>query len=382
MKAIINDNKNTLYTESSLNQSKGDSPLTDWMDRQNNGQEEKNAERFEVNRKKAKAADKKARKFINEEVARKKLEHYAVNMTKDSLSQGGATAVRQALGVVFTELTMTIWDEIPNIRNKIGNEFSAERFFESIIKIVENGFVRVRKKMQAIFDALINGFMSGFINSIVTTIINIFLTTGKNLVRVIRQAMTSITEAVRILFFNKENRSPGDRLLAVVKILLTGAATVMGVILEQALSETLSASGLAAVPVIGSALAEAISVFSGILITGILSVTFLYVLDNSEFVKKIVAFIDYLFADGVAKAREKMEAANQLLDEYIAKLSGVDVGKLKEEVSRLHALNFAVVSGDINSMYSYCFDSGINLQFDSEYEFVAFMEDDDSILEI
>jgi hypothetical protein len=382
MRTIINDGQNTLYTDSSINQSKGDSPLSDWMDRQKEGEEHKNAERFGVDREKATAADKKARKHIDEKVARRKMEHYASSVTQDGLKQGGAMAVRQALGVVFTELTMTVWDEIPSIKSSLGSNFSAQIFFKHLVTLVEKSFSRIKEKMRAILDAFSNGFVSGFLNSVVTTIINLFATTAKNLVRVIRQAMTSITEAVRILFFDKVKRSPGERLMAAVKVILTGAATLLGVLLEQSLHEVLAASGLAAIPIIGGELVEVISVFAGILVTGLLSVTFLYVLDNSEKIKELIAFIDTLFTDGIAKAKEKMEAANRLLDEYIAKLCEIDVEKLKKDVTKLHMLNAAVVAGDVGVMYNYCYAAGIPLQFSNTEEFNAFMEDDDTILEI
>ena len=41
MHTIINDKQNTLYTDSSLNQSKGDSALSDWVDRQKKGEDRK-----------------------------------------------------------------------------------------------------------------------------------------------------------------------------------------------------------------------------------------------------------------------------------------------------------------------------------------------------
>lgn len=382
MHTIINDKQNTLYTDSSLNQSKGDSPLADWMDRQKKDEEYKNAERFGIDREMAAAADKKARKHIDERVARRKMEHYASSITQDGLKQGGAMAVRQALGVFFTELTMTIWDEIPNIKSSLGSSFSAQAFFESLMALVKKSFSRIKKKMGAILDAFNKGFVAGFLNSVVTTIINLFATTAKNMVRVLRQAMTSITEAVRILFFDKVKRSPGERLMAAVKIILTGSATVLGVLLEQALQEVLTASGLATIPIIGGVLVDVMSVFAGVLVTGLLSVTFLYVLDNSEKIKKLIAFIDSMFTDGIAKAKEKMEAANRLLDEYIAELCEIDIDKLKEDVARLHTLNAAVIAGDIGVMYMYCSAAGVSLQFSNTEEFNAFMEDDDTILEI
>ena len=380
MRTIINSTENTLYTDSSLNQSKGEHALSTWMDKQQKDEKCKNAERYGVNRKKAKAAEKKSHKYIDENVARRKIEHYANGITQDGLKQGGTMAIRQALGVIFTEITMIVWDEMSNIKVSLEGKFSVQKFFDCVVDIVKKSFSQIKKKMPAIVEALSSGFTSGFFNSIVTTIINMFATTAENVVRILRQGMTSITEAVRILFFDRENRSPGERLKASLKIILAGAATVLGVFLEQSLHEILKP--LAGVPVFGGVLVDVVSVFAGVLTTGLLSVTFMYFLDNSEVIKKLIAFIDSIFVDGFANAKEKFEEANRLLDDYIAELCEVDLEKLKEDVEKLQMLNSAITAGNIDSMYRYCSAAGISLQFSNTEEFNVFMEDDDTILEI
>ena len=382
MKEIINGDCNTLYTDGSLNQSKGDKPLTEWMEKQKKGYDQTNAERFGIDRKRAKSADKKARMILNEQVARKKFEHYASSMTHDGLKQGGSMAVRQALGVILTEVSITIFDEIPLVYKSVCENFSAEDFFLKIISIVKKSFERVKNKLGAIWEAFKGGFLAGVLNSFVTTIINMFITTGKNLVRLIRQAMTSVTEAIKTLFFDREGRTPGERLLAATRILLVGAATVLGVIVEQSLSKVLDASGLGAIPYIGGVLTEGLSSFAGILLTGLLSVTLMYFLDHSELVKKIVSFIDKLLIDGVKKATEKWEEANHLLDAYVANLCEIDVFTLQKEANRLSKLTQVLICGDTKAIYDYCAESGLALQFSSTEEFNTFMEDENCILEI
>jgi len=382
MREIINDDSNTTYTDSSLNQSKGDKPLTEWMNKQKKGCEQKNAERFGVDRKQATAMDKKARKVINEQLARKKLEHYASSMTQDCLKQGGAMAVRQALGVVLTEVSITVFDEIPSAYLAVKANFTAEAFFTRITYIVKKAFSRVRKKMGAVWEAFQGGALSGVMSSLVTTIVNMFKTTGKNIVRIIRQTMSSVTEAVKTLFFDRDGRSPGERLLAATRILLVGAATVLGVVTEQALNEILETSGLAAIPYIGGVFVEGVSSFAGILLTGLLSVTLVYFLDHAKIVKKIIAFIDKIFVDGIVRASKKWEEANRLLDAYVASLCEIDVLALRSEVRRLNLLAQALMRGETSEVYAYCQASGIALQFSNTDEFNAFMSNESSVLEI
>jgi len=218
MSKVINGEKNTAYIGSSMNESKGEKPLTEWEAQTSTKDKAKtNGEYYDVNSEKAHASDERARKNIDQEVARKKLAHYSSSMAKDGLKQGGQMAIRQALGVVFTEVAATVMDEVPNIIKQLRSNFSVETFFKKIGELVLNAFERVKSKMGDVLEALKTGFTSGVFTSIITTIINMFATTAKNIVRLIRQAMVSITEAVRILFFDKEKRTTGERVIAAFK---------------------------------------------------------------------------------------------------------------------------------------------------------------------
>ena len=323
-------------------------PLTEWEAQTSTKDKAKtNGEYYDVNSEKAHASDERARKNIDQEVARKKLAHYSSSMAKDGLKQGGQMAIRQALGVVFTEVAATVMDEVPNIIKQLRSNFSVETFFKKIGELVLNAFERVKSKMGDVLEALKTGFTSGVFTSIITTIINMFATTAKNIVRLIRQAMVSITEAVRILFFDKEKRTTGERVIAASKVLMAGASIVLGVLVEQSLFSFLESTAIAAIPVIGGVLVELIPIFVGTLLTGLLSVTFLYYMDHAESIQKLIAYIDRISEDCFDRAVKTINDANRLLDEFIAELCSIDIEKLRAQVADIHEVNLS------NSVWRY-----------------------------
>lgn len=380
MSKIINQKDNTTYINGSMNQSKSDIPLKEWEGKTSKKDSSKNnGQYYGVDTEMAHGADNKARKTIDEQVARRKFEHYSKGMAKESLKQGGQMAIRQGLGVVLTEVTMTIIDEVPKTIRMLKGNFSVEKFFSSMSSLVAIAFERVKEKLAHILEAIKTGFVSGTFNTIITTIINMFLSTAKNIVRLIRQAMVSITEAIRILFFDKEKRTAGERIIAAAKVIIIGASTVLGVFVEQSLSSTLQGTGLVAIPVIGPILGEMIPIFTGTLLTGLLSVTFLYFMDNSEIIQKLIAFINKISEDCFDKALANIKYANRLLDEYIANLCSIDIAGLRSRVADIHEINLGLASGDDSCIYEYCDKYNIKLQFRNTEEFIELMLSDEAL---
>ena len=186
--------------------------------------------------------------------------------------------LRQALGLVLTE----VWFAVRKTFSATGRSLKA--MLSDIAAGVRLGIRRAKEKYAQILSRFGEGVVGGILSSLTTTLCNIFFTTTKNMVRVLRQSFASIVQAGKILLFNPDNLPFGDRLLATLKILVAGASVVVGILL----SEAVAASGLAAVPVFGDLLVT----FTGVFASGILSCTLLYALDSCDIVKKSVALLN------------------------------------------------------------------------------------------
>lgn len=380
MSTIINQKDNTTYIYGSMNQSKSDTPLREWENKISNKDNNKtNGEYYGVNSEIAYDADDKARKTIDDQVARRKLEHYSEGIVKDSLKQGSQLAIRQGLGIVFTEVTISIIDEIPEVIRRLKGNFSIEKFFSSMGSLVSSAFERVKLKLGHILETIKTGFVAGVFNSIITTIINMFVTTAKNIVKLIRQAMVSITEAVRILFFDKEKRTIGERIVSAAKVIVIGASTVLGVLVEQTLSSTLNGTGIITIPVIGPILGDIIPIFTGTVLTGLLSITFLYFMDNSKVIKKLIEFINKVSENCFDRSLNTIKEANNLLDEYIANLCSMDIDGLRIKIADIHEINLGLAVGDDSYLYKYCENNDIKLQFKNTNEFIDLMLSDEEL---
>src|SRR5699024_4888093 len=138
------------------------------------------------------------------------------------------------------------------------------------------------------FPALFEKFLSGTVGvalaSLTRTLCNIFFTTAKKAVRLLRPAWPSIEEACRVLFSNRQSYPFGERMGAAVKILATGVSVVVGVLVNEAVSKIVT------LPVVG----ETVPAFCGAFISGIMSCTMLTFLDRSELVNKLMASLNNL----------------------------------------------------------------------------------------
>ncbi|MFI3214867.1 MAG: hypothetical protein R3Y24_16260 [Eubacteriales bacterium] len=164
--------------------------------------------------------------------------------------------------------------------------------------------------------------------SLTTTLCNIFFTTAKNVVKIIRQAWVSLTEASKILFINPDNYLFGERIRAVVKTLSVGASVVCGVIVSQALEQT----PIGKIPVLG----DIVQTFCGTLVSGIMSCTLLYFWDRNETINKIISFLDNLHTIET-EINYFYQQANYF-EMYAAEILQIDLWKFKEETQMYHSM--------------------------------------------
>ena len=124
---------------------------------------------------------------------------------------------------------------------------SCSEICEAIGNGLKKGIESAKSKYKEVLEKFKEGFLAGALSSLTTTICNIFFTTAKNLIRIIRQCWASLVQALKVLFFNPDNLPLGERIRAVAKILATGASVVVGTVVTEAVQKT----PLGQMPVIG-----------------------------------------------------------------------------------------------------------------------------------
>ncbi len=232
-----------------------------------------------------------------------------------ALKLGLKMGLRQALGLVFTEIWFTVKDAIIECRK------NGENLFKNIAKAVKKGLKNAKKKFRDIWNKFIEGTIAGVLSSIVTTLANIFFTTAKNIIKIIRETWASFTQACNIIFINPDSYPLGERFVAASKILATGASVVAGSMVSQLLTDC----PVGEIPVVG----EILPTFCSVLVTGIMSCSFLYLLDHNKGIKKVVEMLNNL--PDIDNFNYALKKQGELLDRYLAELMNLDLVTLKKQ---------------------------------------------------
>lgn len=136
-----------------------------------------------------------------------------------------------------------MFDEILDIyKNGFSNGFENDRFFSVLKERLKNIALRIQEKWKDVAIAFKDGFLSGFISNLVTTAINMFVTTGKRVVRIIREGIYSLFKAVKMLIFPPENMTYEEAMYEAKKVIASGLIITLGVIAEQYIDSLIKGS--------------------------------------------------------------------------------------------------------------------------------------------
>lgn len=362
-KELADSENNFAWTNKSLNASMQDKSIQEYI--------ESHPELDEETKKRMLEKDKQARKAYNEKINRAYYTSSA--FFKDTAKAAGkigvAMGLRQALGLVFSEIWFSVRDEI-----KQGKE-DGKALFNSIALGVKRGLENAKLKYKELWHKFIEGAVGGVLASLTTTLCNIFFTTAKNVVRIIRQSWASLVEATKILLFNPDFLPFGERFRAAAKIIATGASVVAGTMVGDLIAKT----GVAAIPIVG----DIVQTFCGTLVTGILSCSLLYLLDRNSAVNKIVQVLNSIPTVDDIVVYYRTQA--RLLEEYCAKLMNIDLTTFQKEAQSyseaVSILEDAANEQELNfALRTVCKRLEINSPIGNHKDMDSFMADPNSKL--
>lgn len=362
-KELADSEDNLAWTNKSLNASMQDKSIQEYM--------EAHPELDEGTKKRMLEKDRAARKAYNAKINR--AYYTSPAFFKDTAKAAGkvgvAMGLRQALGFVFSEIWFAVRDEI-----RQGKE-DGKALLNSIASGVKKGFENAKVKYKELWHKFIEGAVGGVLASLTTTLCNIFFTTAKNVVRIIRQSWASLVEATKILLFNPDFLPFGERLRAAAKIIATGASIVAGTMVGDLIAKT----GVAAIPVVGNI----VQTFCSTLVTGILSCSLLYLLDRNSTINKIVQVLNSIPTVDDIVVYYRTQA--MLLEEYCAKLMDIDLATFQKETQSyseaVSILEKANNEQELNiALRTVCARLDIKLPIGSHKDMNSFMADPNSKL--
>ena len=149
-----------------------------------------------------------------------------------SALEGTKMGIQQALGVAVCEFFYGIFDEAKDVYRN-GFRCDDASFFESLKIRFMRVAHRVQEKWRDVLDAFKQGFISGLFSNLVTVIINMFVRTGKNVVRIIREGFFSLLKAIKMLLLPPEGMTVRQAAHEATKIIAAGLTIVGGILLEE-----------------------------------------------------------------------------------------------------------------------------------------------------
>lgn len=202
---------------------------------------------IDANEEKLKEADQKMQDRINHDTSEKYYRgaEFRRDTAKAAGKQGIRNATQAAWGIVIYEFQQIFFDEVfPLIKN--WGEYK-NRHSEQIKLVVSKVKVRLKDTMKHIESELLvgmsEGFLTGIISTITTTIINVFVTTAKNLARLINDGIGGLYQGIKLLITNPEHLSKGALIKQVLGIISTAIIASCGVIFSEYLTTQLKFLG-------------------------------------------------------------------------------------------------------------------------------------------
>jgi hypothetical protein len=201
---------------------------------------------------------------------------FAQAAVRASATEGAKMGVQQALGVILVEFMSAAISEVKDLYHQGRSEDS---FVTEIRVRLRRVTTRVTGKWKTALVGLRDGFLAGLLSSLATTLINAFVTTGRRLVRMIREGFLSLVRAIKLLLLRPDGMSKHEVLHEASKIVVGAGILVGGIALEEVISKQ-----LALVPGIGLIANAATAAIVGS-VTAIATTFAVYLVDKVDLFK-------------------------------------------------------------------------------------------------
>lgn len=238
--ATANHEDNKAWTANSLNCSKSDADFIEWANRPSpDDPTTTNRERFGIDEQAMQRHYAEARRTVDGTQNRAVFTKQANEFLREGASSAGKLALRQVLGLLLKDLIQGLVQDIRYlVRTGADGGKSLWELAEERIKKTYEG---VRQKWKEYLKEGVSAGVSGFLSELLTLILNAFVTTAKNIVRLIREAVVSVVHAIRVIIAPPEGYTAGDVAMEVAKILGAAVAACIGIALEEVIAKALQA---------------------------------------------------------------------------------------------------------------------------------------------
>lgn len=206
-------------------------------------------------------AEKAKNKYLFKNAIGEKSKEFAVGVTKSTLAATGKMLIGKAMKIVVSETVV---------------EFritSDDTLLDRIQKLIEKIIIRAKRELSHIWNDIKEFAVNNAVSEIVNLILNYFVSTVKNVFKLIRCLFGSIVSAFKIIF--DSGRPWEDRIFEALKIISAGIAMATGTMLNELIAKAIATN----IPFLAGYACDISAVISG-LISSILSALVLMSFDR------------------------------------------------------------------------------------------------------
>ncbi|MGJ9420759.1 hypothetical protein ACHAC9_23895 [Massilia sp. CMS3.1] len=279
------DPDNFAMTSNSGNRSKQDKEFEEWHDSDaTDGSGRTNKERHSHDNRRVKPAIRRSEDTVKRHAPKlgDKVAYYGERAAVTGSREAAGMGLQQSIGLLLTEFLTASFDEILDVykRGMRGDTQSAS-FFEALKSRLARIAKRVATKWKDTLVAFKDGAISGFLSNLVTMLINMLVTTGKRVVRVIREGFMAILSALKLALFPPKGMTRAQAGDAALKLLATGLITSLGIMAEEVAEKAISAFFATHLPILAPVAGPVAAVLVATM-TGISSALLVYWLERLD----------------------------------------------------------------------------------------------------
>lgn len=256
---ILNSKDNFAPTDATTNRTRGEQELSKFAE---------DHPEFGLDKDKIEEAKNKARHNKNKQLIKnslgEKTKDFAVGIGKSTLAATGKVLIGKGVKIAVSETVIEF------SKNK---EKKGEKLIDRLKRLWQRIMDRVKQELSHIWDTIKQSVAANAISEIVNLIINYFVSTVKNIFKLIRCMFGSIINAFKIIF---DKSKPWDeRVFEALKIISGGLAMASGALLNELLDKLISTN----IPFLAPLSGDISAIISGI-VSSILSALVLMAFDK------------------------------------------------------------------------------------------------------
>ena len=230
------DSENLISTQRSINSSMSADEKLVWLEKKSNGRKDTNKSHYGIDRKRVEAAVERGQATAERHAPSnsEKAAYYTTHATQTGMKEGLKMGSQQAFGMLMVELFSSALDEIKDLYRS-GRK--SDTILDELSERLNRVGVKIAIRWEHMLHSFSGGFISGFVSNAVTVMINLFVTTGKRAVRMIREGIFSLLKALKTFLFPPKDMTFSQAAHEALKLLAAGGVVVGGVLLEEAVEK-------------------------------------------------------------------------------------------------------------------------------------------------